>query len=358
MPAALDVAIVSYRCEDLLRDCLVSLREHPPKREMRVIVVDNDSGDGTAEMVEREFGEFELVRAPGNVGFSAANNIAINRSEGAYVLVLNPDTRVTEGSLERVCRILDERSDVGIVGAKLVLENGSFDHAAKRSFPTPLGALAHFTGVGRRRESGALAQYRAPERGVDEPGSVEAVNGAFMLIRRSPLEKLGGFDEGYWMYMEDLDLCYRFDAEGWVTWYEPSAVVVHVKAGTSGPIRNARLNRAFHYGMFRFYRKFYAPHRAPLVNGLGVTTSTPGFSRSSHERIPFGLPLRTMKQTTDVETFRQRSTSPAYFTRDMSRSMEKETTSASRPASTARLWSPDGPNDVLRAVPAPASVRW
>ncbi len=89
-----------------------------------------------------------------------------------------------------------------------------------------------------------------------------------MLIRRSALEQVGAFDEGYWMYMEDLDLCYRFDAEGWVTWYEPSAVVVHVKAGTSGPIRNPKLNRAFHYGMYRFYRKFYAPHRAPIVNGV------------------------------------------------------------------------------------------
>jgi N-acetylglucosaminyl-diphospho-decaprenol L-rhamnosyltransferase len=269
----LDVAIVSYRCEGLLRDCLTSLREHPPDREMRVIVVDNDSGDGTAEMVEREFDEFELVRAPGNVGFSAANNIAIRDSHAPYVLVLNPDTCVTEGALERVCRVLDERRDIGIVGAKLVLEDGSFDHAAKRSFPTPLGALAHFTGIGRRRSDGALAQYRAPERGEDEAGSVEAVNGAFMLIRRSALAKVGAFDEGYWMYMEDLDLCYRFDAEGWVTWYEPSAEVVHVKAGTSGPIRNPRLNRAFHYGMYRFYRKFYAPHRAPLVNGgvyLGI----------------------------------------------------------------------------------------
>ncbi|HEX6115850.1 MAG TPA: glycosyltransferase family 2 protein [Solirubrobacterales bacterium] len=268
-PAALDVAIVSYRCEDLLRNCLRSLEEHPPAREMTVSVVDNASGDGTPEMVEREFPGVSLVRAPGNVGFSAANNIAIRGSRNPYVLVLNPDTRVTEGALERVCTVLDRDPKVGIAGPKLVLEDGSLDHAAKRSFPTPLGALAHFTGVGRREDAGGrLAQYRAPERGADEAGSVDAVNGAFMLIRRSALEELGGFDEGYWMYMEDLDLCYRFDAEGWVTWYEPAAVVVHVKAGTSGPIRNAKLNRAFHYGMFRFYRKFYAPHRAPIVNGF------------------------------------------------------------------------------------------
>ena len=236
---------------------------------MSVTVVDNDSGDGTPEMVEREFPGVALVRAPGNVGFSAANNIAIHRTSHPYVLVLNPDTRVTEGALERIARVLDERERVGIAGPKLVLEDGSLDHAAKRAFPTPLGALAHFTGVGRREgASERLSQYRAPERGEEEAGSVDAVNGAFMMIRRSVLEELGGFDEGYWMYMEDLDVCYRFDAEGWVTWYEPSAVVVHLKAGTSGPIRNPKLNRAFHYGMYRFYRKFYAPHRAPIANGF------------------------------------------------------------------------------------------
>ena len=234
---------------------------------MAVHVVDNDSGDGTAEMVEREFGQVKLTRAPGNIGFSAANNIAIRESTAPYVLVLNPDTRVTEGALETVCRVLDERETVGIAGPKLVLEDGSFDHAAKRSFPTPVGALAHFTGVGRREGAGeTLAQYRAPERDADEAGSVDAVNGAFMLIRRAALEEAGAFDEGYWMYMEDLDLSYRFDEKGWVTWYEPAATVVHVKAGTSGPIRNAKLNRAFHYGMYRFYRKFYAPHRAPILN--------------------------------------------------------------------------------------------
>ena len=268
-PPALDVAIVSFRCEGLLRDCLASLAQFPPGRKMTVTVVDNDSGDGTAEMVEREFPDVTLIRAPGNVGFSAANNIAMRYSWNPYLLVLNPDTRITEGALERVCAVLDANAKVGIAGAKLVREDGSLDHAAKRSFPTPVGALAHFTGVGRREDaSERLSQYRAPERGDDEAGSVDAVNGAFMMIRRSVLEELGGFDEGYWMYMEDLDLCYRFDAEGWVTWYEPSAVVVHVKAGTSGPIRNPKLNRAFHYGMFRFYRKFYAPHRAPILNGL------------------------------------------------------------------------------------------
>jgi N-acetylglucosaminyl-diphospho-decaprenol L-rhamnosyltransferase len=276
LDGALDVVIVSYRCERLLRDCLASLREHPPRREMSVHVVDNDSGDGTAEMVEREFGEVRLTRAGANLGFSAANNVAISAGQAPYVLILNPDTEVTEGALERLLELIDERAEIGICGPKLVLEDGSFDHAAKRSFPTPLGALAHFAGVGRRPGAGRrLAQYRAPELRADEAGPVDAVNGAFMLIRRAALDQVGLFDEGYWMYMEDLDLCYRFAEAGWITWYEPSATVVHVKAGTSGPARNPRLNRAFHYGMYRFYRKHYARSRSPIVNaavyaGIGL----------------------------------------------------------------------------------------
>ena len=152
-----------------------------------------------------------------------------------------------------------EHDDVGICGCRLELEDGTFDHAAKRSFPTPVSALGHFVGIGRRRATGRLAAYRAP---AVEAGPVDAVNGAFMLMRRNALEEVGLFDEGYWMYMEDLDLCYRFAQAGWLTWYEPSATVIHIKAGTSGKNRKPRLNYAFHYGMFRFYRTHYAGGRS------------------------------------------------------------------------------------------------
>jgi len=230
-------------------------------------VVDNASGDGTAEMVEREFGEVSLTRNPSNTGFGAANNLAIRAGAAPYVLVLNPDTRVTQGALELLCELLDSRPELGIAGPRLERDDGSFDHAAKRSFPTPVGALAHFTGLGRTPGAGSrLAQYRAPQLDEREAGPVEAVNGAFMLIRRTALDEVGLFDEGYWMYMEDLDLSYRLAEAGWLTWYEPAATVVHIKAGTSGEVRNLRLNHAFHYGMYRFYRKHYAAERNPLLN--------------------------------------------------------------------------------------------
>ena len=109
----------------------------------------------------------------------------------------------------------------------------------------------------------ATRQYTAPEV---EAGPVDAINGAFMLIRRAALDEVGLFDEGYWMYMEDLDLCYRFKAAGWRVLYEPRAVASHLKGGSAGRRRGPRLNAAFHYGMFRFYRKFYAPSRPAYAN--------------------------------------------------------------------------------------------
>lgn len=230
---------------------------------MHVFVVDNASNDGTAELVRRDFPTVDLETSTRNLGFSAANNRAIRRGSGDYVLALNPDTSITEGALDALLALMERHPEVGICGCRLVQENGEFDHAARRAFPTIVGALGHFSGVGRRTERGGLAQYRAPDV---EGGPVDAVNGAFMLMRRRALEEVGLFDEGFWMYMEDLDLCYRFKQAGWTTWYEPSVTVMHVKAGTSGRLRKPRLNYAFHYGMFRFYRKHYAADASSAVN--------------------------------------------------------------------------------------------
>ena len=261
---SLDVVIVSHRSRSLLSECLASLRLHAPSCELRVFVVDNASNDGTVELVREQFPDIELFANGRNEGFSAANNRAIRAGSGTYVLALNPDTRITAGALDRLLNLMEEGADIGICGCRLELEDGSFDHAAKRMFPTPLSALGHFTGLGRwRLAPRRLADYRAP---TVTGGPVDAVNGAFMLIRRRALEDVGLFDEGYWMYMEDLDLCYRFAQAGWVTWYEPRVTVVHVKHGSSGPARTPRLDYAFHYGMYRFYRKHYAARRSIVVN--------------------------------------------------------------------------------------------
>ena len=269
----IDVVLVAFRCRELLRRCLRSLQEHRSAAPMSVFVVDNDSADGTLEMLAAEFPQALVFDQRRNSGFAAATNVGIRAGSSPYVLVLNPDTELTAGALDSLLELMERRTDIGMCGCRLELEDGSLDHAARRSFPTVLGALGHFTGLGRRGSAPkALAQYRAPDV---ESGPVDAINGAFMLIRRGALAEVGLFDEGYWMYMEDLDLCYRFAQAGWRVWYDPSVAVRHVKGGTTGRRRTVKLDYAFHYGMLRFYRKFYARNRSALVNAVvyaGIAT--------------------------------------------------------------------------------------
>jgi N-acetylglucosaminyl-diphospho-decaprenol L-rhamnosyltransferase len=275
----LEVAIVSHGAEALLRRCLQSLRENPAAVPTLVTVVDSGSPDQAPDMVEREFPEVRL-RRHGNIGFAAANNLVLRESGAAAVLLLNPDTEVRPGALDAALARLRSEPRIGMVGIKLVTESGGLDHACKRSFPTPLSALAHFTGIGRAEGAGdALGQYRATHLGDDEPGEVDAVNGAFMLCRAEALREVGLLDEGYWLYMEDLDWCHRFWDAGWKVFYEPAGVALHVKGGSSGSRRAPRQEIAFHRGMGRFYRRFDAPGHNPLLNvavyaGIGAKLAT------------------------------------------------------------------------------------
>jgi GT2 family glycosyltransferase len=271
-PLDLEVVIVSHGAEALLRRCLRSLEEHPiAGGEMRVTVVDSGSPDAAPDMVEAEFPQVRLLRR-GNIGFSAANNLVLRQSQAAAVLLLNPDTEVYAGTLDAALARLRADEPIGMVGVKLVTESGALDHACKRSFPTPLSALAHFTGVGG-------SQYRAAHLGGDEPGEVDAVNGAFMLCRVEAIREVGLLDEGYWLYMEDLDWCRRFWDAGWKVFYEPAGVALHVKGGSSPRRRAPRQEIAFHRGMGRFYRRFDAPEHNPLLNaavyaGIGAKLAT------------------------------------------------------------------------------------
>lgn len=262
--------IVSHGARELLRRCLRSLRVHPAAVPTRVSVVDSGSPGETPEMVAAEFPEVRLIRL-GNVGFSAANNRVLAEAfddggPGMYLL-LNPDTEVGPGAIDVAIQRLGSDPAIGMVGIRLLKPDGSFDHAAKRSFPTPLSALAHFTGFGRVAGApDSLSQYRATGLGEDEPGEIGAVNGAFMLVRRQAVAEVGLLDEGYWLYMEDLDWCRRFGGAGWKVFYEPAGTALHVKGGSSPDRRRPRQEIAFHRGMGRFYRRFEAPENPGPLN--------------------------------------------------------------------------------------------
>jgi GT2 family glycosyltransferase len=268
----LEIVVVSHGAPGLLRNCLSSLREHPASVAARVTVVDSGSPDQTPDMVESDFPEVRLIRL-GNVGFSAANNEVLREAGGdegpRMYLLLNPDTEVRAGTLDAAITRLDSDDSIGMVGVRLTTPDGGFDHASKRAFPTPLSALAHFSGIGRLSSAPeSLSQYRATWLDETQPGPVDAVNGAFMLVRREALRQVGPLDEGYWLYMEDLDWCRRFGQAGWTVFYEPSGEALHVKGGSSPDRRRIRQEIAFHRGMGRFYRRFDAPGNPAALNLL------------------------------------------------------------------------------------------
>ena len=232
---------------------------------MRAHVVDNASHDGTPEMVTEEFPEVVLHALPLNAGFSVANNVVLRDVQSRYALLLNPDTELLAGTLDHMVCTMEGRPDVGMAGCRLVRPDGTLDHAAKRSFPTPTSALGHFLWVGRRGDAPSrLAAYHVPELADDGVGEVDAVNGAFMLVRVEAMQQVGLLDEGYWLYMEDLDWCWLFRARGWKILYDGRVTAVHVKGGTAGRYRELRQNVAFHRGMARFYRRHLAGANIPL----------------------------------------------------------------------------------------------
>jgi N-acetylglucosaminyl-diphospho-decaprenol L-rhamnosyltransferase len=283
------IIVVSRGAREHLEPCLESLERHPLRQgPMTVHVVDNASEDGTVELVRERFPWVELKELGWNAGFCIANNVGLQATKAPFALVLNPDTEASEGALDHMIDVMRDNPRIGMSGCRLVKRDGTLDHAAKRSFPTPLGALSHFVGLSFNGGS-ALGQYLAPEVDEHGAGEVDAVNGAFMLVRREAVEEVGLFDQAYWLYMEDLDWCYRFHQHGWLVWYDGSVSFVHVKGGTTVRKRHRGLrhNWAFHRGMGRFYRKFHAGER-PVFDALvyaGILTKfSIAFARSTIAR--------------------------------------------------------------------------
>jgi N-acetylglucosaminyl-diphospho-decaprenol L-rhamnosyltransferase len=261
-PPALHIVIVSYRCRVLLSACLRSIDKHPfTGGTTLVTVVDNASHDGTVEHVRQEFPTVEVVEQGANAGFSSANNVVLRETRAPRVLLLNPDTEIWPGVLDNMVGFLDSHPRAAVVGCQLVKSDGSFDHAAKRSFPTIADAVRYF-GPGSTTNG-----YLAPHLDQDGIGPVDAVNGAFMLTRKVALDDVGVLDERFWMYAEDLDWCYRAKQAGWEVMYNGAVTTLHIKSGSTGRPRRLRHNWAFHAAMVRYYRKHHGG-RNVLLDGV------------------------------------------------------------------------------------------
>ncbi len=272
----LSVVIVSWNvCEDL-RECLRSLvlgaKCGLQGSEIEVIVVDNASTDGTVEMVEREFPQVNLLVNPQNFGYTKANNIGIKHSRGKYILLLNPDTIVHQGALQALIECAESHPEAGIIGAKLLNSDGSVQRSA-RSFPDIGAGLFRNTFLGRLFPNNPFVRrYLLTDFSYDKFREVDWVSGAAMLVRRELIERIGGLDERFWAYCEDVDLCWRAWQAGYKVLFCPNAVITH-KVGRSSDQRLVPSLIQHHKSMWLFYLKNYR-NRYPLVLfpliGLGI----------------------------------------------------------------------------------------
>jgi GT2 family glycosyltransferase len=200
MPELLDVSvvIVNYNVRDLLRDCLRSLEPDLGELGGEVWVVDNASADGSAEMVATEFPTVRLLHNAQNRGYAAANNQAIRQARGRYVLILNPDTKLPPGALLACLAEMDRHPDIGALGPKLIRADGSLDRACRRTFPSPEVAFFRLTGLAKLLpDHPRVARYNLLHVDPDTPLDVDSVCGAFMLVRREVIERVGTFDETF-----------------------------------------------------------------------------------------------------------------------------------------------------------------
>lgn len=270
------VLIVSHNCAEALVACLASLDDERASVPLDVIVVDNASQDGTVDLVSARFPWAQVVAKRENAGFARAANEAMRLAQGEYLLFLNPDTVLPPGTIAATVGELRRHEEVGMLGCKLVRPDGAFDHACKRGFPSIGSAFYYFVGLSRLMpDSPRFAQYTAGHLGRDETGFVDAVNGAFMLVRRAAADDVGPMDERYWLYAEDLDWCRRFWEKGWKILYWPGVEVVHVKGASAGDHRSPRLDFAFYRSIWLFYDKHHGAQHNRLVSAvvwLGVWT--------------------------------------------------------------------------------------
>jgi len=257
----LSVLIVNWNTKDALADCLRALPESVAPVSSETIVVDNSSSDGSPEMVRTQFPWVRLIENGENAGFVRATNQAIATSRGVYLLLLNSDAIAPPGSLARMVSFMRHHTDAGAAAPKLVNPDGSFQASYAR-FPTLLAESLSAFGLNRRLWG---PHHPSPPPRPDEvPHPVDWAPGACLLLRRSTVEAVGPLDEGFWMYSEDTDLCYRIHRAGWKVYYLPDVEIVHLGGASSRQCRPESVARLYR-SKIRFFRKHYGPLPAALL---------------------------------------------------------------------------------------------
>lgn len=269
----LSIIIVNFNSGDFLFNCLKSLDEVKDEAGINILVVDNASMDDSLEKAEGKFDNIIYIKNSQNLGFGRANNIALKKINSEYILLLNPDTQLKKGTISYMLSFMEENKDAGAATCRVLLSNGKIDLTAHRGFPTPWASFKYYF-----LKDDNL--YHLKNRDFKNPHEVDAITGAFFLTRKSVLEKVGFFDEDYFLYGEDIDLCFRMKEKGFKVFYVPEVEILHNKGISSGLKRHSQSIAtadietrkksldAFYNAMKIFYRKHYEKVYPTIINWL------------------------------------------------------------------------------------------
>ncbi|MBK9334535.1 MAG: glycosyltransferase [Ignavibacteria bacterium] len=274
----ISVVIVNYNVRDLADNCISSIyTANNNEYKIEIYFVDNNSIDGSSDHIEKKYPEVKVIRNSRNIGFSKANNIALRQCKGKYVLILNPDTLLEENTFSKLIKFCESHKHTGAVTSRLILGNGKLDSACKRSFPVPSVAIPRILGLSSLfPKSKLFGKYNLTYLDENKTWEVDAICGAFMFIPKAVLDDAGLFDEDYFMYGEDIDLCYRIKKHGYKIFYFPEVTTIHFKGESTRKTNLSYVNN-FYGAMIIFVRKNFT-----------------GFSRLLSPVLQFGIFWRSL----------------------------------------------------------------
>ena len=254
----LSIIIVNYNVKEFLQNLLYSIEKASTNITKEVIVVDNASDDGSVNLIKEKFPSVKLIENQSNVGFGIANNQALKLANGEFLLLINPDAVVSEDTFDKMICFFKKNPDAGLAGCKILNPDGTLQLACRRSFPGPWTSFCKVTGLSNLFPGSKLfARYNLTYLDIDQTYEVDAISGSFMMMRREVYEKVGGFDEHFFMYGEDLDLSYRIKQAGYKVFYVHTTQIIHYK-GESTRRSSLDETKVFYEAMHLFVKKHFS----------------------------------------------------------------------------------------------------
>jgi len=281
----LSIIIVNYNVEHHLRECLQSIYRNTKGISLEIIIVDNNSTDGSVDMVKSEFPEVKLIENCQNLGFAKGANQGLRENKGRYILLLNPDTIVLPNALDKMVEFMDENPRTGALGCKLLYPDGSLQPSC-RSFPTLITAFFENTGLEKFFPKNKLvAKYKMGYWDYNDLREVDQPMGSALMIRREVIEQVGLLDERFYMFFEEVDLCFRVKKRGWKIYFTPSVQIIHYGGQSARPTMPKMMIQGYK-SKHKFFRKHYGILSEWIVKQMDI----------------WGLILKTLYRTVTVST--------------------------------------------------------